>query len=70
MVPAIERRSVPLPVRLPDFPAVDVQRRQPAAAVAEGVDADDVAEVEDFADLLRGVADDGDLAVLVRRAAA
>ena len=53
-------------VRLPHLPAADVQRRQPAVAVAPGVDALEVAEVEDLAALLRGVADDGRLARTVR----
>ena len=56
----------PFPVRLPDLPGPHVQRRQPAAAVAVGVDALQVAEVEDLAALLRRVADDDRLARVVR----
>lgn len=46
-------------LRLPDATGGDVERRQPADAVAVGVDADEVAEVEDFALLVRRVTDDG-----------
>src|SRR5262249_49083924 len=55
-------RSLPhLPglVRLPDPPpAFDLQGGQPAPAVAEGVDALEIPQVENFSVLLRRVADD------------
>ena len=50
-------------VRLPDTPpAFDLQASQPAPAVAEGVDALEVAQVQNLPVLLGRVADDGDLA--------
>ena len=62
----LHSRIVPALVRLPHLAALDVQRRQPAVAVTPGVDALEIAEVEDLAALLRGVADDGGLAGTVR----
>src|SRR5262245_9958550 len=50
-------------VRLPHPPpAFDLQGRPQAPAVAEGVDALEVAQVQKLPVLLRSVADDGDLA--------
>ena len=54
--------QVALLVGLPDLPCVDVQGCQPAAAVAIGVDANQVAQVEDLAGLLRRVPSDHRLA--------
>ena len=45
-------------LRLPDAAGGDVERREPAVAVAVGVDADEVAEVEDFGLLVRRVTED------------
>jgi hypothetical protein len=52
---------------LPYRPSIDVQRGQPAAAVAIGINANYVATIEDFSCLLGCVTDDCDLAVCVRR---
>jgi hypothetical protein len=50
-------------IRLPDPPPTfDLQGGQPAPAVAEGVDALEVAQVQKLPVLLQRVADDGDLA--------
>src|SRR5262245_16884545 len=50
-------------IRLPDpLPTFDLQGGQPAPAVAEGVDALEVAQVQKLPVLLRRVADDCDLA--------
>ena len=50
-------------VRLPNLPPTfDFQGGQPALAVAERVDALEVAQVQNLPVLLRRVADDGDLA--------
>ena len=46
--------------------ALDFQRRQPAVAVAPGVDALEIAEIENGAGLLRGVAHNRSLAGIVR----
>src|SRR5262249_19339092 len=56
----------PRRVRLPDLPRADLQGGEPTAAEAVGVDAGDVAEVQDLAGFLRGVADDRPLARGVR----
>src|SRR5262245_35799812 len=48
-------------VRLPELTRVNLQRRETAAAVAEGIDAFDEAEVQYLAALLRRMAHDGDL---------
>ncbi len=53
-------------VRLPNFTRRRLQRRQPTAAVAVGVDANEVTEVDDFAFLVGGVAEDGDFSGNVR----
>ena len=45
-------------VDLPSLAAGCVQGSEPTATPAEGVDADQMAQVEDFAGLLRGVAED------------
>src|SRR5690242_6382922 len=58
--------QLPHPVRLPDLLGPGLQRRQPAAPVAEGVDALEVAQVEDLPALLGRVAHDGRPARLVR----
>src|ERR1700687_1974889 len=49
-------------IGLPDLAAADVQGGQPTTQAAAGIDALEVAEVEDLARSLRRMADDGDLA--------
>ena len=49
---------VPFTVGLPDLLGLNIQSRQPPAAVAIGVDDLDVAQVEDLAVLLRGMTGD------------
>ncbi len=53
-------------VRLPHLPAVNFQCREPAPALAEGVDALEEAQVKSLAAFLRRVADNGDRAGAVR----
>lgn len=70
MNPAQMARSgsqAPAVVRLPDLLRVDVERRQPAAAVAERIDADDVPKIQDLARLLGGMTHDRPLAGNVGR---
>ena len=47
-LPGPGRPELALVIDLPDLGRVDVQRRQPAAAVAVRVDADQVSQVEDL----------------------
>ena len=55
-----------VPAGLPDLRGVDIERGQPAASVAAGVDALDVPQVQDLPVPLRRVADDDGLARSVR----
>ena len=52
-------------IDLPHLTAVNIQGGQPAAGATAGVDALEVAQVEDVARSLRSVADDGDLSNMV-----
>jgi hypothetical protein len=63
---ALETSHLPFTVGLPDLMGVNIQRRQPAPAAAEGVNALHVSQVQDFPVLLRGVTDDHGLARFVR----
>lgn len=53
-------------VRLPEIPRIHFQGGQPPATVAEGVDALQEAEVEDFSVLLGRVADNDSSARVMR----
>jgi len=49
-------------IDLPHLAAVDIQRGEPTARAAAGIESLEVTQVEDFARILRRVSDDGDLA--------